>query len=257
MTGFPMDAGAAREASRTSARVVARVQGPTDPVVPPFVDLFPTMQHKPYNTPRPRHPRPRRRAGARWTATTSPCMKQPRRHRRPARATASSCSTQLDALPPRRPTRPTRRHGHVYHAGLRRADVEQAGRGPGRDRRSRSGPRPLRPRLAEAPGRRRPDVERPAPDGPPAGRGRGARASPWPTASGTRTATTSATCKQHLPLFDQGISALVEDIYARGLDQDVTVVRLGRVRPDAEDQQGRRPRPLGAGELRRSWPAAG
>src|SRR5207245_7480944 len=28
--------------------------------------------------------------------------------------------------------------------------------------------------------------------------------------------------KRHLPLFDQGISALVEDIYARGLDQDVT-----------------------------------
>ena len=30
-----------------------RVQGPVDPVVPPFVDLFPTMQHKPYNSPRP------------------------------------------------------------------------------------------------------------------------------------------------------------------------------------------------------------
>jgi hypothetical protein len=31
--------------------VVARVQGPVDPLVPPFVDLFPTMQHKPYNSP--------------------------------------------------------------------------------------------------------------------------------------------------------------------------------------------------------------
>jgi uncharacterized protein (DUF1501 family) len=31
----------------------------------------------------------------------------------------------------------------------------------------------------------------------------------------------------HLPLFDQGISALVEDIYARGLDRDVTVVVWG------------------------------
>ena len=29
--------------------------------------------------------------------------------------------------------------------------------------------------------------------------------------------------KQHLPLFDRGISALVEDIHARGLDKDVTV----------------------------------
>ena len=33
--------------------------------------------------------------------------------------------------------------------------------------------------------------------------------------------------RQHLPLFDQGISALVEDIYARGLDRDVTVVVWG------------------------------
>lgn len=33
--------------------------------------------------------------------------------------------------------------------------------------------------------------------------------------------------RQHLPLFDQGISALIEDIYARGLDQDITVVVWG------------------------------
>ena len=33
--------------------------------------------------------------------------------------------------------------------------------------------------------------------------------------------------REHLPLFDLGISALVEDIYARGLDRDVTVVVWG------------------------------
>ena len=33
--------------------------------------------------------------------------------------------------------------------------------------------------------------------------------------------------RQHLPLFDQGISALVEDIYTRSLDRDVTVVVWG------------------------------
>ena len=55
--------------------------------------------------------------------------------------------------------------------------------------------------------------------------------------------------KERLPLFDQGISALVEDIYQRGLDRDVTRGRVGRVWPHAEDQQGRRPRPLGAGQL--------
>jgi uncharacterized protein (DUF1501 family) len=35
------------------------------------------------------------------------------------------------------------------------------------------------------------------------------------------------TLKKQLPLYDQGISALVEDIHARGLDQDVTVVVWG------------------------------
>ncbi|MEI8019199.1 MAG: DUF1501 domain-containing protein [Schlesneria sp.] len=30
--------------------MVAKVQGPTNPIVPPFVDLFPTMQHRPYNS---------------------------------------------------------------------------------------------------------------------------------------------------------------------------------------------------------------
>jgi len=33
--------------------------------------------------------------------------------------------------------------------------------------------------------------------------------------------------RQYLPLLDQGISALVEDIYAQGLDHDVTVVIWG------------------------------
>jgi uncharacterized protein (DUF1501 family) len=33
--------------------------------------------------------------------------------------------------------------------------------------------------------------------------------------------------REHLPLFDQGVSALVEDIHARGLDRDVTVVVWG------------------------------
>ena len=33
--------------------------------------------------------------------------------------------------------------------------------------------------------------------------------------------------KQHLPLFDTGISALIEDIHARGLDRDVTVCVIG------------------------------
>ena len=66
-----MDVSAAREQAALRLASIARVQGPIDPVVPPFVDLFPTMQHKPYNTPGPGQLGPRRRRGARWTATSS------------------------------------------------------------------------------------------------------------------------------------------------------------------------------------------
>ena len=58
--------------------------------------------------------------------------------------------------------------------------------------------------------------------------------------------------------FDQAVSALIEDVHARGLDRRVLVVVTGRVRPDAEDQlrQGlglgrdaAGPRPLAARRL--------
>ena len=39
-----------REGLPNFGSVVANVQGPTDPVTPPFVDLFPTMKHRPYNS---------------------------------------------------------------------------------------------------------------------------------------------------------------------------------------------------------------
>lgn len=49
LTGFPI-----REVERNQypnfGSVVSKVQGSTNPLVPPFVDLFPTMQHKPYNS---------------------------------------------------------------------------------------------------------------------------------------------------------------------------------------------------------------
>lgn len=33
--------------------IVSKVHGPSDPITPPFIDLFPTMQHRPYNSPGP------------------------------------------------------------------------------------------------------------------------------------------------------------------------------------------------------------
>lgn len=50
MCGVGMDT-AKREAKPHFGSVVAKMQGAVDPLIPPFVDLFPTMQHKPYNSP--------------------------------------------------------------------------------------------------------------------------------------------------------------------------------------------------------------
>lgn len=52
LTGFPMSF-AQRDGRPHFGSVVSRVLGSTDPKVPPFVDLFPTMQHRPYNSPGP------------------------------------------------------------------------------------------------------------------------------------------------------------------------------------------------------------
>jgi len=52
LTGTTMDA-ARRENKPNAGSVIARVLGQTAPTVPAFVDLFPTMQHRPYNIPGP------------------------------------------------------------------------------------------------------------------------------------------------------------------------------------------------------------
>lgn len=52
----------------------------------------------------------------------------------------------------------------------------------------------------------------------------------------------------HLPLFDQGLASLIEDLYARGLDQDVSVVAWGEF--------GRTPR-INKNAGRDHWPQVG
>jgi hypothetical protein len=52
LTGYTM--GPAQQEGRPNfGSVISRLQGAVDPVIPPFVDLFPTMQHRPYNSPGP------------------------------------------------------------------------------------------------------------------------------------------------------------------------------------------------------------
>ena len=50
LTGYPMDE-AKRDGKPHIGAVTSRMLGPVDPVIPPFIDLFPTMQHRPYNSP--------------------------------------------------------------------------------------------------------------------------------------------------------------------------------------------------------------
>ncbi|MBI3863561.1 MAG: DUF1501 domain-containing protein [Planctomycetia bacterium] len=52
ITGYPMGE-SQRDGRPHFGSVVSRVQGGTSPVVPAFIDLFPTMQHRPYNSPGP------------------------------------------------------------------------------------------------------------------------------------------------------------------------------------------------------------
>ena len=52
ITGFPMSQ-SQREGKPSFGSVIAKMQGAVDPVVPPFIDLFPVMQHRPYNSPGP------------------------------------------------------------------------------------------------------------------------------------------------------------------------------------------------------------
>ena len=49
LTGYPMGQ-AQREGRPNFGSVVSRLQGPTNPVAPAFIDLFPTMKHRPYNS---------------------------------------------------------------------------------------------------------------------------------------------------------------------------------------------------------------
>jgi hypothetical protein len=52
LTGFTMNQ-SQREGKPSFGSVIAKMQGAVDPVIPPFIDLFPVMQHRPYNSPGP------------------------------------------------------------------------------------------------------------------------------------------------------------------------------------------------------------
>ena len=223
VTGFPMNE-SKRDGKPHFGSVIAKVQGPGDPIVPPFLDLFPTMQHKPYNSPN---------AGFLGRGAS------------PVKLDGSDlASMQLRAL-------------SLNQLSDRRRLLEQIDQWKrDADGRDRTGMDTYYERAFDVLTSRKLvdalDVTRE----PAALRERYGRGSPKHLGDGApmwndqllmarRLVEAGARCvtvaygfwdthgqnfrhlKRHLPLFDQGISALVEDIYARGLDRTTTLVVWG------------------------------
>ena len=120
MTGYGMNV-TQREGKPHFGSVIAKVQGPADPVVPPFVDLFPTMQHKPYNSPDAGF-LGRAASPVKLDGDDLAAMKLQAHHRRPNSPTAAELLEQVDQFRAPPTARP-HRHGHLLPAGLRRADL--------------------------------------------------------------------------------------------------------------------------------------
>jgi hypothetical protein len=223
LTGYPMGT-AKRDGKPNFGSVVARVRGSVDRVVPPFVDLFPTMQHRPYNSP---------------AAGTLGRSANPVKVDGDDVAVMKLQGTTPDELAGRR------RLLEQFDGFRRAADNADVS---GMDTMyQRAFDVLTSSKLVEAL-----NVERePAKVRERYGRGSpkhlGDGAPMWNdqllmarrlVEAGARVVTVAygfwdthgrnfQYLRKHLPLFDQGISALVEDVYARGLDRDVSVVVWG------------------------------
>jgi hypothetical protein len=222
-TATTMDA-AKRENKPHFGSVVARLQGQTDPVIPAFVDLSPTMQHKPYNTPGPamlgRGAAPVKVDGDEIAVMKNRAVPLDQLRNRKEllenldafrKANGQTNAVSADTF-----------HDRAFDVLTSNKLVEalDVTKEPERirERYGKGSPKHLGDgapmwndqllmarRLVEA----------------------GCRVVTvaygfWDTHGGN-----FKYLKEHLPLFDAGISALVEDIYARGLDKDVTVVVWG------------------------------
>ncbi len=223
VTGFPMGV-TQREGKPHFGSIIAKVQGPADPVIPPFVDLSPVMQHKPYNSPGPGL-LGRASASVRMDGQDLDTMRL-KSHTINELNDRRRLLEKMDAY--RRNADQMDRSGmDVYYQrafdvltlrGLVEAlDVSKEPE-PLRDRYGRGSPKHLGDgapmwndqllmarRLVEA----------------------GARCVTVAYGFWDTHGNNFKELKQRLPLFDQGISALIEDLHNRGLDRDVTLVVWG------------------------------
>ncbi len=223
LTGFTMGE-VQRDGIPNFGSIVSRIEGPTNPVTPPFVDLFPTMQHRPYNS-----------TGAGYLGSTYNQVRADGEDLASMRlryvegqqfAERRSLLGQLDSF---------RRHvdarslDNMDESYRRAFDVLTSSR------------------LVDAMNVENEDATVLARYGRGSAKHLGDGAPTWNdqllvarrlVEAGVRVVTVAygfwdthgnnfGHLRQHLPTFDTGISALVEDIYARGLDEDVSVVVWG------------------------------
>jgi hypothetical protein len=224
VTGFPMGQ-SQREGKPSFGSVITRMQGPVNPLVPPFVDLFPVMQHRPYNSPGPGflgHAYKASRMDGDDLALLKPPANVP-------------------------PERFDRRRGLLDQFDQLRRRVDNAEIGGMDDVYRRAFDVLTSDKVAKALDVSREDPKLRDRYGIGSSRHLGDGAPMWNdqlliarrlVEAGARCVTIAygfwdthganfGWLRQHLPLFDQGISALVEDLYARGLDRDVTVIVWG------------------------------
>jgi len=215
---------AKREMKPHMGSVIAKLQGAVDPLVPPFVDLFPTMQHKPYNSPHTGN-LGRTAAAVRVDGDEVSLMKN---LSIPAERLGDRKQLLADLDAYRRSSDSTDRNGlDTFHDKafdvlfssklVEALDVTKETVGV-RDRYGRGSSKHqgdgapqwndqllMARRLVEA----------------------GARVVSVAYGFWDTHGNNFKSLKKQLPLFDQGISALIEDIYARGLDRDCTVLVWG------------------------------
>jgi hypothetical protein len=223
ITGYAMNE-SQRDGRPHFGSVVSRVLGATSPVVPAFVDLFPTMQHRPYNSPGPGMFGPKF-AGLKADGEDLLSMKL----RFVSPGQFHDRRRLLDDMDHFRQSVDGERLSAADSAYQRAFEVLTSSR------------------LVEAL-----DVEKEDPQlreqygrGSPKHQGDGAPLWNDQLLAARRLVEAGVRCvsvgygfwdthggnfshlKQNLPVFDRGIAALVRDIYERGLDRDVTVAVWG------------------------------
>ncbi|MEI7701970.1 MAG: DUF1501 domain-containing protein [Planctomycetia bacterium] len=237
LTGFTMGE-VQRDGIPNFGSVIAQLQGPVNEVTPPFVDLFPTMQHRPYNS-----------TGAGYLGSAYNQVRADGEDLASMRLRfvenqqfqgRQSLLTQLDSF---RRSVDARSLDNMQESYRRAFDVLTSSR------------------LVDAMNVEQEDPAVLAMYGRGSSKHLGDGAPLWNdqlliarrlVEAGVRVVTVAygfwdthgnnfGHCRAHLPTFDTGISALIRDLHARGLDQDVTVVvwgEFGRT-PKINDKAGR------------------